>query len=385
MPTPLPKLPGFKKLSGPTEGKRHEDGVRYAPITELGISYIDFRECRDGIKSGSSDPNKIYSVEPTLHSPGDRGINLCKRIRSEHFISDEYHDHNGLNCYADYHNASPQAFLFGKSSYVKEAELPAVLLQKLRNLSKHNRTKEERNNNILRKMFVITWDSQLEESFLRRSNLTGLYESDNVLNITPLDLQLHSIFTDHFGSGDRIGKNARAASLSLGIPTHVEGSEDQIHHNAGNDAAFQSQMFLAVAFLNETQYQAYTNGQEISDFLPPCFSGFTPFQVNKLRPFVPAPKRPRPDSPVDNETEPAAKSRHIEYAPDPKPAESHLRVSMNASDIEWIPKGWMVEEDHTISVPESLVRQSLEHFVKSGGYSSVSAVRDRVLPNPSQD
>lgn len=71
--------------------------------------------------------------------------------------------HNGLNCYTEYHPASPQAFLLGKSSYVKEADLPAVLLHKLRALSKHSRTKEENDNNILHKLFVVTWDSQLKE------------------------------------------------------------------------------------------------------------------------------------------------------------------------------------------------------------------------------
>lgn len=88
---------------------------------------------------------------------------MFKRIHSDHFISDEYHDHNGLDCYAPYHTASPQAFLFGKSSYVKEADLPAVLLHKLRALSKHNLTEEEGETAITRKLFVITWDSQSKE------------------------------------------------------------------------------------------------------------------------------------------------------------------------------------------------------------------------------
>ncbi|CAG9988509.1 unnamed protein product [Clonostachys byssicola] len=87
---------------------------------------------------------------------------MFKRIRSDHFISDEYHDHNGTDCGDEYHKSSPQAFLFGKSSYVQESDLPAVLLVKLRDLSKRDRTEDEKKHKILRKLFVMTWDSQLK-------------------------------------------------------------------------------------------------------------------------------------------------------------------------------------------------------------------------------
>jgi hypothetical protein len=52
------------------------------------------------------------------------------------------------------------------------------------------------------------------------------------------------------------------------------------------DAAFQCQMFLAVAFLNTEQYQAYTDGEEISDFLLLYFSGYIPYRANKLLLFI---------------------------------------------------------------------------------------------------
>lgn len=149
------------------------------------------------------------------------------------------------------------------------------------------------------------------ESFLPRSNLTGIYEPDNVLNITPLDLQLHGFSTYHFKGGGRTGKNARAATSSLGIPTHLEGSEDQVHHNAGKDAAFQCQMFLAVVFLSNEQYQAYTDGEEISDFLLLYFSGYIPYRANKLLLFILVLKRLHLAGSIDSKIKPKAKSYYI--------------------------------------------------------------------------
>ncbi|CAI6090332.1 unnamed protein product [Clonostachys chloroleuca] len=139
------------------------EGVRYAPVTELDISYIGFRECRDGIKFGSPDPNKVYSVAPTLNDPGDRGISMFKLIRSDHFISDEYHrtQWSQLLCRIPY--SKPTGIPVWKKFLCQRGGPTCLLLHKLRALSKHNRTKKEKDNNILHKFFVVTWDSQLKE------------------------------------------------------------------------------------------------------------------------------------------------------------------------------------------------------------------------------
>jgi hypothetical protein len=93
--------------------------VQFSPITEVGISNLDLRDLHNPEFKGHS-----------LTPPGDRAMNWRKKVNTQHYIVDEYHDHhngNGVDTPAWNHHSEPYKFAFGKSKFVKEVDLPALL------------------------------------------------------------------------------------------------------------------------------------------------------------------------------------------------------------------------------------------------------------------
>ena len=112
-----------------------------------------------------------------------------------------------------------------------------------------NRTETEVTEGTLRKIAFITWDSRLEEAILSRWGLQSLLVQKGV---RALDLQLHQCLASHHGSRRPVRTNAGNCHRVLGLDM---GSA--LEHNAGNDAAFEIEMFLAIATMTAEDRETF--------------------------------------------------------------------------------------------------------------------------------
>lgn len=140
-----------------------DQGIRYAPVTDVRASILDLRGPRkragaerghfliqrikhqprirqfdclrngpgkdNGISPSLSSEKPLPSMAPHLHHLmhlGDRGTVWRTFINASHVINDEFHDH-GPDCRPIWHRNEPYKFAFGKSKCIAESDLAEYL------------------------------------------------------------------------------------------------------------------------------------------------------------------------------------------------------------------------------------------------------------------
>ena len=236
---------------------------RFDPISEVGMSVFDFRSCQD-------------------LSPGDRGINWVPKIHSRHFVVKEYQDHNRHNCYGHkWHKVQPHDFAFGSSKFVEEADIDKVISTTFHSFRLRGRTPAEIKSRQYRDVILLTWDSRLEEASMKRLKV-DIFDRPGVIS---WDLQRESyVLPSATGKSGRAGKRSEVICQKFGIPTACKNK--QLSHNAGNDAAFTMQTFLAIGHLTPWQKMELDLGADLYPQLKPSFVGYTLDECNIAPPSV---------------------------------------------------------------------------------------------------
>ncbi|KAF4556930.1 Hypothetical protein D9617_1g088120 [Elsinoe fawcettii] len=197
------------------------DCNRNAPqlLTEIGISYLDMANVKG--------------------PPGDRGINYIKQIKSEHIVVQNHLHVRGPEKYVhknhitDFCQGVSDKFAFGHSKFKKYEDLKRYLSDKFRNIHGHKEPK--------RHVILVVWDKVLEEQTIKELDLNWIAGCTEAFDF------------QKFYPAQYIGRQIGLAKFlsKLGINPGLDASRTM--HNAGNDAAFELQAFLAGSYLIHDQ------------------------------------------------------------------------------------------------------------------------------------
>ena len=207
----------------------------YKPITEVGLSWIDFRSLRTYADLG----------------PGDRGLNLMRCTNSLHWVVDKFETHCGTDC-LDKHRRLPYKYAYGTSKIISEEELVSQLDGTFKGICASGRSEEEVQSKTRRRILLLGWSPDPDGEVLHRLGLNWFHEH----NVVVYDVKKLKLFRDHGGSGD-VSFTAALKSLGIAYKDPING---EMMHCAGNFASLLVFIALAVGSMDEEQRNAYRRG-----------------------------------------------------------------------------------------------------------------------------
>lgn len=247
----------FKTLCKEKKDSDINGEYRYKPLTEAGLAMLDIRALRD---------HKT--------APGDRGNELFQFIKTIHFTVKEFEGHWGHECSsAPWEKPSYSRFAFGTSLPISTEDLSNRLSQAMRSLSERNRTPHEEENQELRQLLFLVWDSRVKENTVSRLGLNWFLAP----NVQLWDLQAAEPFGRRFGRHDLPIDYALEA---LGL-RYIDQRHGNISHCAGNEAAFVLQLFIALNYIEPHLYREFLDWKRVP-WLRYTWNGFMLDQVNTV-------------------------------------------------------------------------------------------------------